>query len=1007
MATTGSLTLGRRLATCVAAGACLLGSTSCSGPSKGALVVAISTDMQTPKDFNVVSVFVSTDSVPKYDYLGRVRPDGSVDLPATIAVVEPDNPKAEIRIRVVAFNQADAKVLRDVKTTVPHQRTALLRMPLNFLDVGSVKSGGIPPMYFPNGGKSFVDGLTLWDPTNPTDIVPTCDFTQGLTMVNGACAPLAVDSDNLPDYSEPLVFGEGGLQPGNMPGSCFDVARCFAGATPVMGLVTSSSSSCSFPLPAGTTAANLNVALVTPGTGTCLAAGSCYVPLPNDKDEGWSVSGSNVQLAAGVCAKLGTAGVTLAVSSGSCAAQTLSEPVCEPLSGDASVPDSGPTEAATNDAEAGAPDAGPDAPGDATVADTGALDATVDAPAEASGCTMCGGACVDITTNVSNCGGCGISCAGICAASHCQVTLFTGNDQPKSVALDSTYVYWSDVGNGAIMKAPKAGGNPVTMVSTPLTNAAYIAIDSKNLYYQPNGNGITAAPLDGSASFQVVANYSDLAFVADGANLYWAEPIGCPSDGGPCESAIVSQPLDGGAPTTLANGNFSPVALAVTDAGVYWTNQGTTANSFNDGTVMGAPLDGGAPMTIATAQLDPHGIAADSVNVYWASGRNYGGTSGSVVEAPLDGGLPNTLATNLYEPSAVAIDSTTVYFSLVNGGQNGSIGSVPIDGGGMTTISSDARTYPDSIAVDSTNVYWAGGANVERVNFSGLVQADVFAGVNKPNSVVASAGTVYAAYQPGSIFSIPTDGGVPALIAAGLGAPQGMAINPSGSALCWSEWANSSIVSMSVDGGVRVSIASGVAAPAVAVSAADNAYWWDSFFGHVDTAPLDAGAVQPVAVGYPSIQYGTAVAVDSANVYFTWEGSVDGGPTDGEVLKVPFVGGTVTTLASGRSRMAGITVAGGTVYWADSAGILSVPAGGGTVSTVASDTINAYSVVVDSTSVYWTDSTRIQKASLDGGTPVTLVPQTNTSNINGLAVDPAGVYWVNPYLGTVSKVTPK
>jgi hypothetical protein len=134
---------------------------------------------------------------------------------------------------------------------------------------------------------------------------------------------------------------------------------------------------------------------------------------------------------------------------------------------------------------------------------------------------------------------------------------------------------------------------------------------------------------------------------------------------------------------------------------------------------------------------------------------------------------------------------------------------------------------------------------------------------------------------------------------------------------------------------------------------------------------------------------------------------VDGGPTDGEVLKVPFVGGTVTTLASGRSRMAGITVAGGTVYWADSAGILSVPAGGGTVSTVASDTINAYSVVVDSTSVYWTDSTRIQKASLDGGTPVTLVPQTNTSNINGLAVDPAGVYWVNPYLGTVSKVTPK
>ena len=54
---------------------------SCSAPSKGALMLAISTDMQTPKDIDIVSVYVAADSVPKFDYLGRVLPNVSVRQP--------------------------------------------------------------------------------------------------------------------------------------------------------------------------------------------------------------------------------------------------------------------------------------------------------------------------------------------------------------------------------------------------------------------------------------------------------------------------------------------------------------------------------------------------------------------------------------------------------------------------------------------------------------------------------------------------------------------------------------------------------------------------------------------------------------------------------------------------------------------------------------------------------------------------------------------------------------
>src|SRR5580698_6419315 len=93
----------------------------CSAPSKGALILAISTDMQAPKDIDVVSVYITTNGTPKFDYLGRVLPDGTVSLPSTLAIVEPDAPDAQVRIRVIAFQtqssgDANARVLRDVLT---------------------------------------------------------------------------------------------------------------------------------------------------------------------------------------------------------------------------------------------------------------------------------------------------------------------------------------------------------------------------------------------------------------------------------------------------------------------------------------------------------------------------------------------------------------------------------------------------------------------------------------------------------------------------------------------------------------------------------------------------------------------------------------------------------------------------------------------------------------------------------------------------------------------------
>jgi hypothetical protein len=313
---------GRWIAAPLFLGAGYLATVACSAPQKGALVLAVSTDMQTPKDISVISIFITTDSVVKFDYLGRVLPDGTVSLPATLSIVEPDTQGAPVRIRVIAFQEQKARVLRDVLTTVPHERTALLRVPLNFLDDGSGQ-GSLDPTLVPSAANGVPDGQTTFDPDT---VASKCDFSQEQTSVDGVCVDAHVDSTTLPDYADTEVYGTGGSQSSS---ACFDVTTCFAPAQPVTGLDTGT---CSFPLPAGANAADLNIALVTGSTGDCLQSGRCYVPLENDPAEGWSVSGSTVELVTPICSLL-AAGAQLFVSENACPAKVESTPVCEPTGG--------------------------------------------------------------------------------------------------------------------------------------------------------------------------------------------------------------------------------------------------------------------------------------------------------------------------------------------------------------------------------------------------------------------------------------------------------------------------------------------------------------------------------------------------------------------------------------------------------------------------------------------------------------------------------------------------
>jgi hypothetical protein len=495
----------------MAAGFAVLGIASCSVQPKGALMLAVSTDMQTPKDISVVSIFVSANSQPKFDYLGRVLPDGTVALPATLAVVQPDDPSAKIRVRVIGFEEQDARVLRDVITTVPQGRTALLRLPLNMLDLDSAK-GTLPTADLPSklmaksqsarppglvplgGGGSLVGGgLTDW---NPLDIQSSCPVDQ--TSINGTCTTATIDSSTLPTYDVTSVYGDAGLQRNHTPVACFDVAQCFRGATPVANVDTSSPI-CSFAVPAG--ASIQNVALVTGTTGACIAPGECFVPLVNDPNQGWAIANGAVKLVSGVCKQL-RAGAQIFVATSGCGPLEESLPVCEPTTpagADAGAADSGTSDGAPDGA---LPDATADGPSsqDAT-GDASAADATIDGPS-----------CVPATCKALGytCGYAGDGCGALLQCGTCEAGTLCGTSSPYVCGPGSCPL---------CAQVATCDGSPTTISGLVLSAAAANPDPVPNvLVYVPNGtpptftSGVSCASCT-AASSAVVSTYS----VSDGS----------------------------------------------------------------------------------------------------------------------------------------------------------------------------------------------------------------------------------------------------------------------------------------------------------------------------------------------------------------------------------------------------------------------------------------------------------------------------------------------------------
>jgi hypothetical protein len=321
--------------------------------------------------------------------------------------------------------------------------------------------------------------------------------------------------------------------------------------------------------------------------------------------------------------------------------------------------------------------------------------------------SVCSNRCVDTTQDQSNCGFCGHNCQGSpCMAGLCQPSnIAQATAQIQSIAVDATYVYWTQGPGSAAGAYRKAfASNATAAIVGAASDPRGIVVDNTDAFWADFADGsITAYARIGGSPVHLVPPVAldagpspgPTAIARDANNVYWVD-----SAAGTVNQMPVTQgPLQGGTVLQLAWGQPTPVAIAVDASNVYWVNYGTPGTN---GSVNKVPIgsDAGAVTPLAPSEQQPSAIAVDATNVYWADKVN---TTGAVKSIPIGGGSIKPIAQNQGAPAGVAVDSQYVYWTNYD---DNTVQKAPL-AGGMSYALASGQSNPSAIAVDDTNVYWA------------------------------------------------------------------------------------------------------------------------------------------------------------------------------------------------------------------------------------------------------------------------------------------------------------
>jgi hypothetical protein len=597
----------RRLARASASGIALVTgvlAAGCSEPT-GEVILVITTDMAIPKDIDAVEVEILVAGEVHF-YSEYAERHGGLKLPGTLTIAD-DTPGRPFTARVIGLQEGRPRVLREITTSVPEGRTAMLRAPLRWICDGSAVPG-------------------------PDGRVETPQCSSGDACFPGACAPSKVDAASLPSFSLADVFG-GGTGAGS-DGACFDTVACFDGIAPVLHPFIDAD--CTVSAEGAT-----NVALLTEGEGICGGTG-CFIPLDYGDPSGFTEAGGlgsrRVQLPSFACERQDKVfGVVL---SPRCAPKPAELPACGPwsLAGGGVAPD--PTIPVVFAARQHHP-------------------SSLVLHGERAFWTNAGGegSADGAVKSSRRIGGTPVVIRGDQAFPSALIA--------DSASLDGLYLYWINEAASSVSSARSDGGDPRVY---GLTGGARhgLASSQKQLFWSTTDGKIRSLAIGKDGAFTDVAAGQDdpSRIAADVGGVYWTN-----RGEGTIRRAIDEGSSKEG--QKLAQGLAQPGALALSQTHIYWLNQGTLdpgdpEEGYKGGGVMRVARTGDSPVVngdepelIAGSGALPYALAIDEKSVYFTTLLD-----GVVLRVPLAGdGPPVPLAVGQKSPVAIAVDDEHVYWA--------------------------------------------------------------------------------------------------------------------------------------------------------------------------------------------------------------------------------------------------------------------------------------------------------------------------------------------------------
>jgi len=184
------------------------------------------------------------------------------------------------------------------------------------------------------------------------------------------------------------------------------------------------------------------------------------------------------------------------------------------------------------------------------------------------------------------------------------------------------------------------------------------------------------------------------------------------------------------------------------------------------------------------------------------------------------------------------------------------------------------------------------------------------------------------------------------------------------------------------------------------VTACSSAVCWTLGYTDIACAPSAGGAPTRIASSQNPV---TGIAADANNVYWLSLGL----GTLMQAPNTPADGGAPVQLAGSQTLLYGSKVAvdGKNVYWSNDKGVYSVPIGGGNIVQLAS-AFQVSALATDGVNVYFANGS-LQKVPVGGGTPTVL----GSSGAGAIVLDSMSVYYSvegsSSSLRGVFKITPK